>query len=75
MAAILELWRPSWPPFCDVIKAKEGPVLLIMSKEYPALLKRSTIRLKRLEKFGFPMFSYIYIPNLHKVLDYKYLVA
>ena len=26
-----------------------------MSKEYPALLKQFTIRLKRLEKFGFPM--------------------
>ena len=26
-----------------------------MSKEYPALLKRFTIRFKRLEKFGFPM--------------------
>ena len=26
-----------------------------MSKEYHALLKRFTIRLKRLEKFGFPM--------------------
>ena len=26
-----------------------------MFKEYPALLKRLTIRSKRLEKFGFPM--------------------
>ena len=26
-----------------------------MSKEYPALLKRFTIRFKRLDKFGFPM--------------------
>ena len=26
-----------------------------MSKEYPALLKRFNIRLKRLENFGFPM--------------------
>ena len=37
----------------------------IMSKEYPALLKRFIIRLKRLEKFGFPM---IFLTNtlLHK---------
>ena len=32
-----------------------------MSKAYPALLKRFTICLKRLEKFGFPM---IFL-NLH----------
>ena len=32
-----------------------------MSKVYPALLKRFTIRLKRSEKFGFPM-----IPKLHR---------
>ena len=32
-----------------------------MSKEYPALLKRFTIRFKRLEKFGFPMFFLISI--------------
>ena len=33
-----------------------------MSKVYPALLKRFTIRLKRSEKFGFPMifFQFIY---------------
>ena len=32
-----------------------------MSKVYPALLKRFTIRLKRSEKFGFPMiFLFIY---------------
>ena len=29
-----------------------------MSKEYPALLKRFTIRFKRLEKFGFPINFY-----------------
>ena len=27
----------------------------LMSKEYSALLKRFTIRFKRLDKFGFPM--------------------
>ena len=42
-----------------------------MSKEYPALLKRFTIRFKRLEKFGFPMLFlnlYTKSPNtlLHK---------
>ena len=29
MAAILEPWRPSWPPFFDVIGAKVTPILLI----------------------------------------------
>ena len=25
----MEPWRPSWPPFCDVIDPKEGPILLL----------------------------------------------
>ena len=42
-------------------------VCRIMSKEYPALLKRFTIRLKRLEKFGFPMiFFNLYAKSLKK---------
>ena len=41
-----------------------------MSKEYPALLKRLTIRFKRLEKFGFPMiFLNLY---LYKKASEKY---
>ena len=47
----------------------------IMSKEYPALLKRFTVRLIRLEKFGFPMIFLNFRPNLHEILDNKYLVA
>ena len=30
MAAILEPWRPSWPPFCDVIGTIPAPILLTM---------------------------------------------
>ena len=37
-----------------------------MSIEYPALLKRFTIRFKRLEKFGFPMIFLNLYTNLHK---------
>ena len=42
-----------------------------MSKVYPALLKRFTIHLKRLEKFVFPMIflKLIHKPNLHRILD------
>ena len=29
LAAILEPWRPSWPPFCDVIVSKPAPILLM----------------------------------------------
>ena len=29
LAAILEPWRPSWPPFCDVIGSKPAPILLM----------------------------------------------
>ena len=28
MAAILEPWRPSWPPFCDVIGTITLPILI-----------------------------------------------
>ena len=43
-------------------------VCRIMSKEYPALLKRFTIRFKRLEKFGFPMIFSIKFWNTNTVL-------
>ena len=44
----------------DLVKNKAFS-LCIMSKVYPALLKRFTICLKVLEKFGFPMI----LLNLH----------
>ena len=50
----MQLKCAAWPTTIIVLKTRHA-VCRIISKVYPALLKRFTIRLKRSEKFGFPI--------------------